>query len=453
MVLQCHENEIVRNLIKKQDNEKINYLSEIENFNFEFIEDFYNLYENNVSFLLFYACFYNYPKFAQLLITNRHIDLDSFSNEHKLNVEEDFGYPYNQEGKSDKCKIIDDVVKSKNEIINFLIKTQKNIEFSGTFLVELMQCENYELLKIMLSQPNINVFEISFTLILMYLDHLSLLFLAIVKLLLNHPNIDVNKSFEPNTSRTTYRTALHIAIETGYTEVVKLLLEKPDIDVNSIANFDEESFNFEYWRKGKQFDSYYTPLQEAVELEDIEVIKLLLAHPRIDVNKYGIFDTYEGKYKYKFNRVKQTVLCRAIQMQNFEIVQLLLQHQGIDVNRKAVFYQNETNDNYNNEDDTDEEEMNTNEDVQELSHFIKDDDDDSKLIIRRRPLQFAYAGKSKEIIQLLLKRNDIISTYTKRKDVLIGIFTKDIGYKFYEIIYNEEEEEMEEMEYNEEEEI
>lgn len=149
----------------------------VQSFNFEFFGDFYKKFYDNESFLLYYLCFYDYPKFVQLLITHKNIDLDSFANSHTLKNEHNLRYQYHEDfEQSDKSKIIDAITGSFSEIVKFFTATNKNIE--------------------------------------------------------------------PNTSRTTYRTALHIAIEMEYLQVVKMLLERPDIDVNAVANFDDASFNF-----------------------------------------------------------------------------------------------------------------------------------------------------------------------------------------------------------------
>lgn len=325
----------------------------------------------------------------------------------------------------------------------------------------------------MLSQPNICINQIS-DMSYIYkdesFDRLTPLYYAIlnhdmeiISLLLNHPSIDVNLSFEPN-SHTTYRTALHIAIEMEFLPAVKLLLERPDIDVNAIANFDDESFNFSSWSKTDYFDFYYTPLHEAVELENIEIIKLLLAHPKIDVNKIEVFDNYNGRCKGVYDRVKQSVLCRAIQKQNCEIVKLLLDHQGIDVNRPAVFYQNDSGDSdyddrgiffiiiiiikmfifiiniifnnsyYDDRDDDEDDIIDNEDDIHDIHDINADEEeennnyfDDEQLIIRRTPLQFAYEGGSEEIIQLLLARNDIKDMKLNKRDNLIRKFTRNIN--------------------------
>lgn len=53
--------------------------------------------------------------------------------------------------------------------------------------------------------------------------------------------------------------------------------------------------------------------------------------------------------------------------------------------------------------------------------------DDNHLIIKRTPLQFAYAGESKEILQLLLGQSNIKDEKTNKNDILIKKFTKCIN--------------------------
>ena len=83
----------------------------------------------------------------------------------------------------------------------------------------------------------------------------------IVKLLLDHPNIDVNHQggFE-------HRTALMIASQASKLDVVKLLLEKEDIEVNRQDRFG------------------WTTLCEAIFSGRSEIAKLLLEREDIDVN-------------------------------------------------------------------------------------------------------------------------------------------------------------------------
>ena len=63
-------------------------------------------------------------------------------------------------------------------------------------------------------------------------------------------------------------------------------------------------------------------------MENIEIIKLLLAHPKIDVNLYSIL---------KYDQIKnETPLHTAIKNKNIEIIKLLLSHPKIDVNMKLI---------------------------------------------------------------------------------------------------------------------
>lgn len=82
----------------------------------------------------------------------------------------------------------------------------------------------------------------------------------ILKLLLAHPNIDVNIQNDEG-------TPLHYACEGRRgTEIVKELLARPEIDIN-LKNEREE-----------------TPLHYACEYDETEIVELLLAHPEIDPN-------------------------------------------------------------------------------------------------------------------------------------------------------------------------
>jgi len=113
--------------------------------------------------------------------------------------------------------------------------------------------------------------------------------LEVVALLLAHPLIDVNLAvhapFYPSPypgipqpaplqqlliddaklPSKSYITPLHIAAARGHTEVVKLLLAHPKIDVNLISN-------------------QLSPLLVAIANGQKAVFKLLLAHPKIDIN-------------------------------------------------------------------------------------------------------------------------------------------------------------------------
>jgi ankyrin repeat protein len=81
-----------------------------------------------------------------------------------------------------------------------------------------------------------------------------------LKILLNHPEIDINKTTNNNIS------PLHIACSIGNTECVKLLINIKGIDVNKID------------KRG------ITALGAACWCGHTECVKLLLKHPDIDIN-------------------------------------------------------------------------------------------------------------------------------------------------------------------------
>jgi len=98
-------------------------------------------------------------------------------------------------------------------------------------------------------------------------------------------------------------TALYYACEIGNVEMVKLLLSISSIDPNAAGEYGD------------------TPLVVACEKKsNLNIIKLLLAHPNIDVNKRVI---YGGVY---------TPLYTACDQGNLAIVRLLMSQPGIDVN-------------------------------------------------------------------------------------------------------------------------
>ena len=107
-------------------------------------------------------------------------------------------------------------------------------------------------------------------------------------------------------------------------------------------------------------------------------------------------------------------------------MKLLLEQPNIDVNISSVYHQNDTNEPYCNYlNNGVEEEANEEENEIKFDYF---DEDKDEIIVKRSALQFAYAGKSKDIIQLLLSRDDIETGNIKdeENDDLIKKFTRDI---------------------------
>ncbi|KAK8888254.1 hypothetical protein M9Y10_039319 [Tritrichomonas musculus] len=210
-----------------------------------------------------------------------------------------------------------------------------------------------------------------------------------VKSILNEKCFDVN-------SKITYKeeeaqietTVLCMAIEIEDIDLVKFLVEKPELDSNIttiIIEKEEEEEVFELFR-GKEKDEIKeenkekeiliyenitrketTPLCMAVNKQNIEIIKLLLSRPELDVNGKSVkeyrnfipisikpspsllklaesfIESPESLFQSK-ERLKKTLEVvekdetNALHMSidNIEIAKLLLSHQFIDVNYKKI---------------------------------------------------------------------------------------------------------------------
>ena len=113
------------------------------------------------------------------------------------------------------------------------------------------------------------------------------------------------------------KTSLIAAIEKQNIEIVKLLLTNPDIDINYII------LKTDYLLKISKPTLYC-----AISTKINEIIKLLLSRSNVDVN--------ERKIKQKINNnvieKEMSLLYKAVVTENIEAVKLLLSHQNIDVN-------------------------------------------------------------------------------------------------------------------------
>lgn len=124
-----------------------------------------------------------------------------------------------------------------------------------------------------------------------------------------------------------------IAISNSNTEMIKFLISKPYIDVNGIIKVNKEK---------------KTPLFIAIEKEDIEVTNILLSDPNININKgigssiivpiiLSIFFPFLFLIivfflNYNISGKKKTPLELAIEIGNIEIIKILLSHPEIEIN-------------------------------------------------------------------------------------------------------------------------
>lgn len=118
----------------------------------------------------------------------------------------------------------------------------------------------------------------------------------VVELLLQHTSIDVNKKTKFNS------TPLCTAIIKKNYQITELLLKQLDIKVNNYATMNS-----------------LTPLYLAIESCNIEIVKLLLGHPKINVNKLSGFHILPLHLAVKNNYI--------------DIVKLLLAHRDIEINK------------------------------------------------------------------------------------------------------------------------
>lgn len=254
--------------------------------------------------------------------------------------------------------------------------------------------ENIEVVKLLLSEENININaeitllkkinrkthkEISTNKSFPLIKAVEKGNFEIVKILLMHKNIDVNLSsmsyykYEKeknlnhgltlkNTQILKYqKCALHIAVKQKNLEIIKLLLNKENIDANikieSIEYYsdsDPRNSSYDGYIKSKDEKSEDTALTLAINDKSIEVIKLLLSYENIDVNCPS-FNSIETKNEVNTNdrNNKSFENCFLIENKmttemnspldislgkcNFEIAGILLKHKNIDINYKSYF--------------------------------------------------------------------------------------------------------------------
>ncbi|KAK8837917.1 hypothetical protein M9Y10_035858 [Tritrichomonas musculus] len=163
------------------------------------------------------------------------------------------------------------------------------------------------------------------------------------------------------------KNALHIAIQNEDVKIVDLLLKNDKINVNkkfineiinnNRINFDvkeltpfhrcgfydeprtdDDDTYVEVYSRDQERTRIYrgggakTPLFAAIELNDVQMIKILLSHPEIDVNAKSICYS-----PYKKSLV--VPLYEAVRLKNDEIQQLLMSNEKIDVGKVSSFYE------------------------------------------------------------------------------------------------------------------
>ncbi|KAK8846488.1 hypothetical protein M9Y10_020511 [Tritrichomonas musculus] len=216
----------------------------------------------------------------------------------------------------------------------------------------------------------------------------------LIQFLFTIPRIDINSRSTKISKELKYESCndyyiikekmslLNEAIESGYTDVVQILLNDKSFDVNNRLLMK------------KQFENCFstahpiyierreeTSLQQAIKRENINIVKLLLSNPIINVNLKSSSVIHESGGCYVFvstdKYIEKSSLFFAINSENnknkLELIKLLLSISNIDVNFGIKEY---------------------------LSEF----EEDRKLLQEKSTLYLAVENENLEIIQLLLEQ-------------------------------------------------
>lgn len=109
------------------------------------------------------------------------------------------------------------------------------------------------------------------------------------------------------------------ACKNGNIKIVQALLDRNDIDVNAKSVLGKEQL---------------TPLNIAIIKNNFEIARMLIERNDININLTSLdTDTYHNFYEY-IDYKEITPLYQASECGDLEIVKLLLNHQNIDINAK-----------------------------------------------------------------------------------------------------------------------
>ncbi|KAK8838749.1 hypothetical protein M9Y10_032788 [Tritrichomonas musculus] len=352
------------------------------------------------------------------------------------------------------------------EIIYKTTSIDPSLIFNDKLLIEVLKKGHFDIFKfIMENKPDKIELKV---------DINKILFIAVqnenvkaVKFLLENPNIDINSYFDKGNQIVQYKddinvntnvdkneteikditkekcqfieykTALHIAVETGNTEILSLLLNHPNIKVNSKTvekkiGGSEDSYGDLVYNIVSYTRIMKSALHIAIQNNDYESVELLLDDPFIDVNSIS---KHEYRYYYSYQRERsfgycgnsvnaselKTCLFSAIENLNIKIIQLLLSKSKIDVNHPSCIITNR--DEFKNYLD-----ILASDDVLEKVDFYEDDDIEPK-IIEQTPLSLAFEKENDDIISLLLSYPTIDAHQDNALSKGIKIGNVDIYYK------------------------
>ena len=205
---------------------------------------------------------------------------------------------------------------------------KKKEKYELTALNAATKESNIDIVKLLLSYKNIdvnrpNIFEYE-----KYKIVKNALFIAvevenvdIINILLEH-GVDINFL---NIDHDREKTALEMAAEKGNHQIIELLLKCKNINPN--IRFNKNGFHIR-----KQISIIF----DAVYKQNINIVKLLLAHPQLNVNLSTI-QQRDNTYGDLCEEAEFTPLNAAINSKNIEIIQLLLSNSKINVNIPIIY--------------------------------------------------------------------------------------------------------------------
>ena len=346
--IKCHHNEIVvyikSNLIHNQiDVDEFIESESIKYYNYLLFPNYDKLYNRN-NFYNF--CKYDYFYFAEGFLMNREIDIN-FKTCDIINDKSYILTPLIIAIKNNSLSIAELLLKQPGIDVNFR-STRYNLRDSSERTFNAINlaiiCNNPKMIELLLNTENINVNSIlmskekhpnntieiiEFSPLFEVLDYYNNI--QIFKILLSHPDIDVNMKSKNITydtkdsiKKVQYRNSpiLCQAIRSTDLDAIRILLEHPKIDVNATELNNDKTIKYK---------CEFTPLIVAFVEKNLEIIKILLSHPEIDINKCIIVEN-DGKttqfaplfYEIYIEGVDETT--------RLQVISLLLSHKKLDVN-------------------------------------------------------------------------------------------------------------------------
>ncbi|KAK8849908.1 hypothetical protein M9Y10_018497 [Tritrichomonas musculus] len=231
-------------------------------------------------------------------------------------------------------------------------------EIEKTALHMAIENDNIELLKLLLSNEklDLNVLYDGYyysepnlkTALQMAVEKENI---EMLQLLLSSNNIDINKAsiikYKNEKEKVKYeKTALFTAIEKGNENIIKLLLSFNGVDINKATKYRKkilknlENDDFEYYVERIIYDEI-SPLDIAVDLENLDIIQLLLNEKKINVNirrKKEIIKMAPSENKIIKRILKEeTILNAAIEKQNIKIIKFLISFDKLNIDMKSSY--------------------------------------------------------------------------------------------------------------------